>query len=101
MSNGSVLLLDLHANGKLLSLLFVLQYIATFSDRLDAWHFVLGMLIDRHKFYMTSQRHPTSATAVAWLQHWIQFGGREAIWLQCAGPKTDMLYILMAEEEDY
>lgn len=67
----------------------------------ERWHFVLGMRIDGHRFYMTSKCHRVLTVAGAWLQHWFKFRGRGATRLQCAGPKTNMTYVRTVEEEDY
>lgn len=85
----------------LLPPLSVFQYVAAFSDRLNALRFVLSMRIDGHNSHMTIQLHSMFTAAGAWLQRWIHFGGRRANWLQRTGPETDMLYVCMVDEENY
>lgn len=53
LSNNSVLLLDVNANGDFLPCLSVFQYEGSFLDRLSALHLVLVMRVVRHSFYMT------------------------------------------------
>lgn len=57
---------DLNTNGEVDPPLLLFQYVASFSDKLDARHFVLGMRVDAHNFYMIFQRHSMLTAAEAW-----------------------------------
>lgn len=91
--NGSVLLFDLNANGKICQPLWVIEFVPFFSDRVIAWRSVSGTQIGRHNFNISSHGHSIFTVAGALLQRRIRISGQGATRLQCGGPKTNTIYV--------
>lgn len=101
LSDSSVLVFGLNANGTALLRPSVFLSVPAFSDMVGARRFVLSVCIDVQNIYINSRRHSMRTAAGTKPRRRIHSRSQQAAWIQYISSETFMVYVCLAEEKDY